>query len=333
MFVVETLAGGSEQTAVLIRLGAKVTYLVASGEYWRLFTSMFLHIGFAHLLFNGYALVAIGTELERLLGPVRFLVIYLLSGLYGALASYAFSVNLSAGASGAIFGLIGALAAFFFLHRARLGNWGRMRLANIAFLIAINLFFGFTYPGIDNLAHLGGLLGGFGLGWALAPRYEVEPVGLQVIDRNRLSRYWPALILAVTILAAGTALATRIQLDNPLTHLLRGEDAIEREAWDEAVLELEEAIAQDPSLADASIYFYLGLARNYLDQPQLAADAYESALKFEGDHAPIYWNLAQTYVELGRYADALDRLEAYLQLKPEEAEGVQSYLDELRRRQ
>ena len=132
MFVVETALGGSTQTDVLVRLGAKVTPLVAAGEYWRLFTSMFLHIGVAHLFFNGYALLVVGTELERLLGWGRFLAIYLLSGLLGSLASYAFSANLSAGASGAIFGLIGALGAFFFLHRERLGSWGRARLGNIA---------------------------------------------------------------------------------------------------------------------------------------------------------------------------------------------------------
>jgi membrane associated rhomboid family serine protease len=75
-FALETLAGGSMQTEVLVRLGAKVTPLIASGEYWRLLTSIFLHIGFMHLFFNGYALVAVGTELERIFGWGRFLAIY-----------------------------------------------------------------------------------------------------------------------------------------------------------------------------------------------------------------------------------------------------------------
>ena len=237
VFGIETLAGGSTDTEVLIRMGAKVTPLIAAGQYWRLLTSMFLHIGLLHLFFNAYALIVIGTELERILGWERFLAIYFLSGLFGSLASYAFSPNLAAGASGAIFGLIGALGAFFALHRQQLGTWGQRRLVNILVLIAINLFLGFTQPGIDNLAHLGGLVSGLGLGWALAPRYELDPIQERLVDRNRLGRYWLALALAVVLLVGGTGLATLAYSNNPQSHLWRAEDAVEREAWDEAHFE------------------------------------------------------------------------------------------------
>ncbi len=331
MFVVETVAGGSTQTDVLVRLGAKVTVLIAAGEYWRLLTALFLHIGLIHLFFNGYALLAIGTELERLLGPGRFLAIYLLAGLFGNLASYAFTINLAAGASGAIFGLIGALAVFFTLYRRQLGAWGRGRLANILFLILLNLFLGFTQPGIDNLAHLGGLLSGMGLGWALAPRYRVDPFRLRVVDHNRLGRYWPALALAVALLLGGTALATAARRNSPYGHLWRGQLAIEQQEWGQAAAELEQALTKDPSLADASLYFQLGLARNHLGQPDLAAQAYESALALEPDDSASHWNLAITCIELARYADAQAHLEAYLQLNPDKAAEVRPYLDELKR--
>lgn len=327
VFAVETAAGGSTQTDVLVRLGAKVTPLIAAGEYWRLFTSMFLHIGFMHLFFNTYALVVLGTELERIVGWQRFLVIYLFSGLYGSLASYAFSSSLSAGASGAIFGLIGALAAFFALHREQLGSWGQRRLWNIAFLIAINLFLGFTQPGIDNMAHLGGLACGLVLGWAMVPRYEIDPVHLRVVDRNNLGRYWPALVLAALIFVGGVVLVTFVQRDSPANLLFRAQDAIEREAWDEAVVELEQAVSQDPTLADA--FFYLGLARNHLDQFQSAVHAYESALALEPGFSSAHWNLAITYLDLERYADARTHFEIYLTLNPGEADEVQPYLDEL----
>jgi rhomboid protease GluP len=211
MFLLETLAGGSTELEVLVALGAKVNILIAAGQYWRLLTAMFLHIGLMHLFFNAYALLAIGTELERLVGWQRFATIYILSGLFGSLTSYALNPGLSAGASGAVFGIIGALAAFFVLHRQALGAWGRRRLSNIVFLIGLNLFLGFTQPGIDNLAHLGGLLSGMALGWALAPRYQVDPATLQVIDRNGLSRYWPALVLAGFLLVGGTMLATLVR--------------------------------------------------------------------------------------------------------------------------
>ncbi|MEJ2732662.1 MAG: rhomboid family intramembrane serine protease [Anaerolineae bacterium] len=323
--------GGSSNTEVLIRMGAKVTPLIAAGEYWRLFTSMFLHIGIMHLAFNGYALLVIGTELERLFGHSRFLAIYFLSGLMGSLASYAFSYSLAAGASGAIFGLIGALGAFFAIHRERLGTWGRNRLINIAFLIALNLFLGFTQPGIDNLAHIGGLLAGLGLGWAMTPHYKLDPVRMQVVDRNQLSRYWPALALAVAILVSGTALATVVHRDSPRSQLLRGQEAIEAEAWDEAASELEGALSRDPTLADVPTLFYLGLAYNYLEQPQEAAKAYEAALELDPSHSPSIWNLALTYLDVERYVEARPLFERYQELNPAETLQVRPYLDELKR--
>jgi rhomboid protease GluP len=235
VFVAETLAGGSTSVEVLVSMGAKVTPLIAAGQYWRLFTSMFLHIGIWHLLFNAYALFAIGIEVERLFGPWRFLAIYVLAGLFGSLASYAFSLSLAAGASGAIFGLIGALAAFFALHRERLGSWGRRRLGNIAFLIVLNLVLGFTRPGIDNFAHLGGLLSGMAVGWAMAPRYQLDPIRLQVVDRNQLGRYWPALALAVVLLVGGIALVTQYYRHSLGSSLLHGQ-VVEKETWGEAAI-------------------------------------------------------------------------------------------------
>jgi rhomboid protease GluP len=329
VFLLETLAGGSTNTGVLIRMGAKVTPLIAAGQYWRLFTAMFLHIGLMHVFFNGYALVVLGTELERLLGWGRFLAIYLLSGLAGNLASYAFNPNLAAGASGAIFGLIGALGAFFFRYRERLGTWGRARLGNILFLVVINLAFGFLYPGIDNLAHLGGLVCGIGLGWALAPRYEFDPIGRRMVDRNEIGRYWPALALVAAILVGGTVLATLARHDNPENHLQLGLYALEQEAWDEAVSELEQVLAQDPTMTDA--YFYLGGAYFYQEKYQLAAKAYESALALAPDDPSIHWNLASTYLKLGRYEEAQAHYEIYRRLNPADAREADSILDELRR--
>jgi rhomboid protease GluP len=331
VFIVETLLGGSTDTEVLIRMGAKVTPLIAAGEYWRLFTSMFLHIGLMHLAFNGYALFVLGTELERLYGPGRFLATYLLSGLFGSLFSYAFSNSLSAGASGAIFGLVGALAAFFYLQRKILGDYGRRRLINIGIIVALNLFWGLSQPGIDNWAHMGGLLSGLALGWALAPRYELDPVTIRVLDTNRMGRYWLALTVAVAVLVLGTTLATRVHRDSPRSHLLRGQQAIEAESWDEAVSELEQALARDPSLGDVTAYFYLGLAHSYLEEPLPAAEAYEAALEQDGDHTPSLWNLALTNLDLARYAEARALFERYVEVYPAGLVETQPYLDELTR--
>ena len=210
VFLAMTAAGGSENIRVLILFGAKVNSLIAAGQVWRLFTSTFLHIGLVHLVFNGYALYIFGIQVERLYGSARFLAIYLLAGLYGSLFSFAFGSELSAGASGAIFGLLGALLAFFRRHRETFGMWGRQQLLNLLVVAGLNLVLGFTVPNIDILAHLGGLVSGAVLGWLLAPQYQLhadENGALYVMDTVSLRSRWWVVALAVFLLAGGTALA------------------------------------------------------------------------------------------------------------------------------
>lgn len=176
---------GPEDSRVLAIFGAKVNFLVANGEEWRLFTAMFLHIGAIHLLFNLYALYALGPMVEGYFGHWRYGAIYLLGGLCGSLASYAFSPNPSAGASGAIFGLAGATTVYFLKYRDNFGRRGRAILQNMVVVIAINLFFGLSTSGIDNWGHIGGLIGGAFVAWGLLPRYsrptaislEPQPLG------------------------------------------------------------------------------------------------------------------------------------------------------------
>jgi tetratricopeptide (TPR) repeat protein len=195
--------------------------------------------------------------------------------------------------------------------------------------VVINLAIGAAYRIIDNWAHLGGLLCGVGLGWALAPRYEFDPIGRRMVDRNEIGRYWPALALVAAILVGGTVLATLARHDNPENHLQLGLYALEQEAWDEAVSELEQVLAQDPTMTDA--YFYLGGAYFYQEKYQLAAKAYESALALAPDDPSIHWNLASTYLKLGRYEEAQAHYEIYRQLNPADAREADSILDELRR--
>jgi len=148
---------GSTDQRVLIEFGAKVNTLIQDGEVWRLFTSMFIHIGIIHLAFNLYALWALGPLTEELLGHRRFFMAYILSGLGGSYASFLFSPALSAGASGAIFGLLGALLYYSYKRPAL---WKSGLGMNLVVVILVNLGFGFVQPGIDNFAHLGGLITG-----------------------------------------------------------------------------------------------------------------------------------------------------------------------------
>jgi rhomboid protease GluP len=212
VWLIMEAAGGSQNTEVLRAFGANDGWQILQGETWRLFTSMFLHIGLMHLAFNGYALFIFGLEIERLYGPDRFITIYILSGLFGSLASFASRgpYVLSAGASGAIFGVIGMHLAFFMIHRQTFGQFGRQRMMNTLFIIGINLFFGFTIPGIDNLAHLGGLIAGFVMGYSLAPRYEVVDrytLTPRVVDTVSLLKRWWVPALAIVILSGGVSLA------------------------------------------------------------------------------------------------------------------------------
>jgi membrane associated rhomboid family serine protease len=219
IWLMMTLAGGSTNTQVLVDFGANAGWkILIDHEYWRLFTSMFLHVGLTHLAFNAYALFAFGVEMERLYGPARFTVVYLLSGLFGSLVSFAARgpLVLSAGASGAIFGIIGMNLAYFVLHRESFGDFGRQRLMSTLFIIAINLVFGLTVPGIDNFAHMGGLVAGFVLGYGLAPRYQLgyrqllhSPPRTDTV--SLLNRWWVP-VLGVLALTGGLYLTTTIWL-------------------------------------------------------------------------------------------------------------------------
>jgi membrane associated rhomboid family serine protease len=127
---------------------------IAQGEWWRLFTSAFLHGGFLHILFNMYILFIVGAPLERLMGHLRYGVLYLAAAFGGAVASYAFNAanTLSVGASGAVFGIMGAFAVAGFKLR--------YDIKQILFLVGFNLVIGFVLTGVDWKAHVGGLVTG-----------------------------------------------------------------------------------------------------------------------------------------------------------------------------
>ena len=131
---------------------------VRAGQYYRLITGTFIHANIFHLFFNCYALAILGSQLESFLGKPKYLIVYLFSALIGSLFSVTFAGNYySIGASGAIFGLMGSLVYFGYHYRVYLGNVVKSQIIP---LILMNLGIGFLVPGIDNSAHIGGLLGG-----------------------------------------------------------------------------------------------------------------------------------------------------------------------------
>jgi rhomboid protease GluP len=156
-------------TDTLLQIGAKDPVQLAQGQFWRLITPIFIHIGIIHFAFNSYFLYVVGYQIEKVLGGAWFVGIYLASGLAGNIASSVFSVNLSAGASSSLFGLLGA---GLFLERTigrRIMEVTGRRPRNRAYLVTvlINLAFGALVPFIDNSAHVGGLLAGTALTFAM----------------------------------------------------------------------------------------------------------------------------------------------------------------------
>lgn len=166
VFVLMTFDGGSTNVATLIKYGAKFNSYIVLGEWWRLITPMFLHIGFIHLLMNSVILYYLGEQLEGMFGHLRFAGIYLLSGIAGNLASFAFSDALSAGASTALFGLFGSTVM---LGQTFKYNPAVQQMAkSFSVLIILNIVFGLFSSSIDLAGHLGGLLGGFLISTAIS---------------------------------------------------------------------------------------------------------------------------------------------------------------------
>jgi len=147
---------------VLLDLGGKFGPLIDKGEIYRLFTSNFLHGGIIHIAFNMYALYSIGPQVEELYGKWKYIIIYFLSGIGGSLLSYYMLPNtLSIGASGAIFGLLGALFIFALKNKHSLKQGA---IGSLLMVIGVNLYIGMTLPNIDNYGHIGGLIVGLIVG-------------------------------------------------------------------------------------------------------------------------------------------------------------------------
>ena len=155
MFFIPSLLGNMDQ---FYNWGATYGPFIRMGQYYRLLTGAFIHGGIFHLLFNMYALLIIGSQLESFIGKSRYLLVYLFSAICASLLSITMNGNVaSVGASGAIFGLLGALLYFGYHYRVYLGGVIKSQIIPI---IVINLVLGFMMPGVDNAAHIGGLIGG-----------------------------------------------------------------------------------------------------------------------------------------------------------------------------
>ena len=174
VFLLEISVGDSNDPEVLHRIGALEPYaVIVQGEYWRLFTALFLHGGFTHLLFNVFALYVLGPPLERSIGTMRFVACYLISGLVSGAGVMGLTLiglvqpAQLVGASGCIMGIVGAWAGFLMRHRH--APHAKQRLTNVVMIVAIQIAFDLSTPQVSMSAHLCGLVAGFFLGLILAP--------------------------------------------------------------------------------------------------------------------------------------------------------------------
>jgi rhomboid protease GluP len=278
----------------LIEWGANFGPYTLGGQPWRLLTSMFLHIGLLHIFFNMWCLWDLGAMCEGLYGHWTFACVYLISGIGGSLASVWWRpIGVSAGASGAIFGIVGALIASHFL-----GEFSapmvvvRARMRSVLVFAGYSLIFGAASGRTDNAAHIGGLVTGLVFG-ALIARVSPEP--------NLLRRLSIILFVGLIIYGAGAGL---YRSRSYLIHVQRGAELIEDNKMDRAIAELQTAIRQHPDYAPA----HFALAHAYFDtkQYQFAEIELKRVLELAPAQDGARYELGMVYFNLHRIPEAKD---------------------------
>ncbi len=298
----------------LLRWGANYGPLTADGQWWRLFTYMFIHIGVAHLVLNMWALWNLGELGENLYGRWKLLGIYLLSGVAGGIASIARNpamviVAPSAGASGAIFGLAGALIATFKLgHLPLPPSVMRSTLRSLIAAAGYSLLFGFISAHIDNGAHLGGLICGLVLGAVLSRDFRAGAHA-----RRATALY---LFAAAALLLAGSAAWVR-HARAPVMHMMLAEKALRNGDAQSAIRDLQAAIRLRPDYARA----HQRLGDVYLVSKRLpeAEAEYRQALALDNANLDARKTLAVLYAQTNRIAPAIELLSQAAQASPNDA--------------
>ncbi|SET62623.1 rhomboid protease GluP [Salinibacillus kushneri] len=302
-YFLEQQPGGSTSTQNLIDWGAKFNPYILDGEWWRVLSSMFLHIGFAHIIMNMLALYYLGNTVERMFGSVKFFFIYFLAGIFGGVASFAFNDSVAAGASGAIFGLFGALLFFGFENKKL---FFQTMGTNLLFIIGLNIAMGLSVPSIDNGAHMGGLAGGF-----------LAAAIVQMPKRRRFILRIASLALYV-IAIAGLFLYGTERSDaasNPQTAIIEANEHLENQEYEKMIDVLTPVIKQD-NHENEILYFNRSIGHYYLDNLNQAKEDLQAAIDINPEFADAHFNLALVHRDLGNYNKAYEHAEEAVRLKP-----------------
>ena len=214
VFVIQNLFTSLIGTDLLFYYGGKINVFIMDGQVWRMITPAFLHSSVIHIAMNMYALYIIGRRLERFYGHGRFLLLYLLSAFAGNALSFVLTSASSLGASTAIFGLLAAEGLFIFQNRKLFGPLRtRQMMTNLGVILAINLVFGFmSLARVDNMGHIGGLLGGTFFAWKAGPLLKIvkQPPFFEVKDVRKSGE----ILLACLVVFLGFAIIAYIPFIN-----------------------------------------------------------------------------------------------------------------------
>ncbi|OLS41692.1 rhomboid family intramembrane serine protease [Bacillus sp. MRMR6] len=307
MFLLLETQGGSTNTSTLIKFGAKFNPYIYEGEWWRFLVPIFLHIGFFHLAMNTMALYFLGTAVERIFGNVRFLFIYLFAGVIGFIASFIFSSNVSAGASGAIFGCFGALLYFCLIYPKL---FFRTMGPSVIMVLIFNLIFGFSISSIDNAGHLGGLAGGF-LAAGVTHFPKKKKLILQMI------------FLAFTAILIWSSLSygfsTTARGKDESSSLLLAQEYIREEDYVQAYETLKEVV-DNTNKPTAQMYFVLSFTEIKLNKYNDAKVHLEKAVQLDPNLSEAYYNLALIFLEGNNLEQAKINAEQASKLNPDKKE-------------
>ncbi|GEL09033.1 rhomboid protease GluP [Salisediminibacterium halotolerans] len=305
---IETVAN-TQSPLTLIEFGAKFDPLILEGEWWRFFSAMFLHIGLLHLMMNSLALFYLGGAVERIFGTKRFIFIYFLAGFIGSVSSFVFNDNISAGASGAIFGCFGALLYFGLVHKRLFFRTIGMSLIVI---LAINLVFGFVVPMVDNGAHIGGLVGGFaGAVITGLPKHK--------------EKFFRKTGLFVTAVAAAALLWIGYDQDidpNQLSsiYLQVGSEWIEREEPEKASSYFNDVAAMEEEISPelyVNALFMQAYADVQMERYSEAERLFREVIELNPEFHEAYYNLALVLHEQGDSDEASVYIDRAVELAPE----------------
>jgi rhomboid protease GluP len=193
--------------------GEKENSLINQGQVWRFFTPMLLHGSVLHILFNMYALIVLGLQLEIYYGHKRFFLLYIMAGFAGNVFSYVLTPSDSIGASTALFGLVAAQGVFIYRNKKLFGQQGMRMLRQVILVVIINMFIGVATPMVDIWGHVGGLIGGAMFAWVAGPLWEVRPNmdHLEVFDLKTSRDGWMATALVLVVFSI-LAIAAHILL-------------------------------------------------------------------------------------------------------------------------